>query len=51
MKLEKLGADTGAILFLDGRGKTTMVQSYKNLCAENEVLCWYGEPNMTDQLH
>ena len=24
-----------------------MVQSFKDLCAENKVL-WYGEPNMTD---
>ena len=47
MKPEKLAADTWAILFLDACGKTHMVQSFKDLCAENKVLCWYGESNMT----
>ena len=48
MKLEKFGPDVWTLLFLDACGKTHMVAPFKNLCAENKVLCWYGEPNMTD---
>ena len=47
-KTEVVGADRWALLLLDACGKTHMVEPFEKLCAANRVLCWYGEPNMTD---
>ena len=47
-KIAALGAETWALLLLDGCGQTHQVDEFKALCHANRVLCWYGEPNMTD---
>ena len=48
MKNEKVGEANWALLLLDSCGTTHRVPEFKDLCAANKVLAWYGEPNLTD---
>ena len=47
-KREILGEDTWALLIMDACGKVHLDAGFKACMHASLVLCWYGEPNLTD---